>query len=125
MDKEYFLTPIPLRHTGQKRSVTFSLEYLSMRKVKLGAVEVHRAEYFLGVALARGRNQRLVSAPRPSLVEAGVLAETGFIAKEQRGLAFSGFFLAWDRCIAASGPAPPDRPWPTCGAVAAPRSPDP
>ena len=96
-----------------------------MRKVKPGPVEVHRAEDLLGIALARGRNQRLVSPARPGLVEAGVLAKTGFIAEEERGLAFRGFFLVVDKCIVAIGLVPPDQLWPTCGAVSAPRSPGP
>lgn len=78
-----------------------------MRVMEAWSVKIHRAKYLLGVALASRRNQRLVSASGPSLVEAGILAEAGFIAEKQSGLAFSGFFLAWDRCIAAIGPAPP------------------
>lgn len=109
MDKEDLLMPIPLRHAGQKGRVTLALEDFSMLKVEPGTVEIHRAENLLRIALARRGNQRLVSAARPSLVEAGVLAKTGFITEEQRGLAFSGFFLASGRCIVAIGLAPPDR----------------
>ena len=96
-----------------------------MRKVKPGPVEVYRAEDLLGIALARRRNQRLASTARPCLVEAGILAKTGFIAEEERGLAFRGFFLVLDRCIVAIGLVPPDQLWPTCGAASAPRSPGP
>ena len=125
MDKEDLLPPIPLRHAAQEGCVTLSLKDLSMRKVKPGPVEIHRAEDLLGIALARRRNQWLVSATCPGLVETGVLPKTGFIPKEQRGLALSGFFLAWDRCIVAIDLAPPDRLWPTCGAASAPKSPRP
>lgn len=94
-----------------------------MAVVEPRPVEIHRPKDFLGIALAGRRNQRLVSAPRPGLVEGWVLAEAGLVTEEQRRFAFSGFFLAWDRCIVASGPAPPGRLWPICGADAAPRSP--
>lgn len=94
-----------------------------MRVVEPRPVEVHRSKDLLGIALAGRRNQRLVSAPRPGLVEGRVLAETGLVTEEQRRLVFNGFFLSWDRCIAAIGPAPLGRLWPICGADAVLRSP--
>jgi hypothetical protein len=96
-----------------------------MRVVEFRPVEIHRSEYLLRVALAGGRNQRLMSTAGPGLIEAGILPEAGFVAKEQSGFPLSGFFLAWDRCIAAIGLARPDRLWPAYGAGAAPRSPAP
>jgi hypothetical protein len=107
MDKKDLLPPIPFGQAGQKGRVGFSFEDLSVRKVKFGPVKIHRAKNLLRVPLAGGRNQRLVSAPRPSLVKAGVLPEAGFVAKQQGRFAFSGFFLAGDRCSAATGPVPP------------------
>ena len=87
------------------------------------SVKIHGPKNLLGIALTGRRNQRLVSAPGPGLVERWVLTEAGFVPEEQRRLAFSGFFLAWGMCIAASDPAPPDRPGPTYGADAVPRNP--
>ena len=52
---------------------------------------------------------RLAANSGPRLVKRSVEPEAGFVAEEQGGLAFSGFFLAWDRCIAASDLARPDR----------------
>ena len=123
MDEEDLLARIPLRHAGQKCRITLALKNISMLKVKSRTVEVHSAEDLLRIALASCGNQRLVSSACPSLVKTGILAETGFIPEEQRGLAFSGFFLAWDRCIAAIGLAPPDQPWPAADAASAPRIP--
>ena len=125
VNKENFLVAVTLRHAGEKGRVTLALKNIPMRVMKPGPVEIHRSKYLLRVALTGRRNQRLVSAAGPSLVEAGVLAEAGFVPEEKRGLAFSRFFLAWDTCSAAIDLAPPGRPWPTCGAAAAPRSPGP
>ena len=125
MNEEDLLLAVALCHSREKHRIGLTLEDLPMCVIESGPVEIHRPKYLLGIALAGRRNQRLMSAPRPGLVEGRVLAETGLVAKEQRGVAFSGFFLAWDRYSVAIGPAPPDRLWPTGGAVAAPRSPAP
>ena len=53
--------------------------------------------------LAGDRDLRRMPNPAPGGVQGGVLAEAGLVTEEQRRLAFSGFFLAWDRCIAAIG----------------------
>lgn len=123
MDKEDLLSAVALCYGTEKHRIALALEDLAMPIVEFGPVEIDGPKYFLGIALAGRRNQRLVPASRPGLVEAWVLAEAGLIAEEQRRLVFSGFFLAWDRCSAAIGPAPPDRLWPICGADAAPRNP--
>src|SRR3989442_9197229 len=106
MNEEDFLLPVALRHGTEKRRVTFPLEHLPVRVVESGPVEIHRPQYLLCVSLTGRRNQRLVSAPRPSLVEAGILAEAGFVAEEQSRLALSRFFLAWDRRTPATRLAP-------------------
>lgn len=110
VNKEDFLPAVTLRQGREKHRVGIALEHLPVRVVESGPIEIDRAEYLLSVALAGRRNQRLMSAPRPGLVEGRVLAETGFVTEQQCGFAFSGFFLAWDRCIAANGLAPPGRP---------------
>ena len=125
MNEEDLLPAVALGQSREKHRIGLTLEDLPMCVIESGSVEIHCPKYLLGIALAGRRNQRLVSAPRPGLVEGRVLAETGLVAKEQRGLAFSGFFLAWDKCSAAIGPARPDRLWPTGGVAAAPRSPAP
>ena len=88
--------------------VRVALKDFSMGVEEFGPVEIHRAKDLLRVALTGCGDQRLVSPPRPSLVEGRILPEAGFVPEEQGRLAFSGFFLAWDRCIAASGLARPD-----------------
>lgn len=108
VNEKDLLLAVALRHSGEKHCIRIALEYLSMRVVESGSIEIHRPKYLLGVALAGRRNQRLMSPPRPGLVEGRVLAEAGFVAEEQCRLALSRFFLAWDRCIAASGLAAPD-----------------
>ena len=94
-----------------------------MRVVEPGPIEIYRPKDLLGIALAGRRNQRLMAAPRPGLVEGRVLAEAGLVTEEQCRFVFGGFFLAWDRCSAAIGPAPRDRLWLICGEDAEPRSP--
>jgi len=125
MNEEDFLPAVALRHRREKRCIGHALEHLPVRVVKPRPIEIHRAKYLLGIALAGGWNQRLVSAPRPGLVQSRVLAEAGLVAEDQRGFAFSRFFLAWDKCIAAIGPVRPDRLSPTCGAVVGRKSPSP
>lgn len=123
MDEEDFFLAVSLRYGRQERRITLTLEDLAVPVVESGPVEIHRPKDLLGIALAGRRNQRLVSTPRPSLVQGRVLAEAGLVAEEQRRLALSSFFLAWGKCIGATGPVPLDRLWPTCGADAAPRTP--
>ena len=123
VDQEDFLPTIALRQAVQKGRVASTLKHVAMSIVELGPVEIDGAKDLLGVPLTGGRNQGLVSTARPGLVEAGVLTETGFIGKQQGGVPIRGFFLALDRCSAASGPARPDRPWPTSVGAAAPKNP--
>jgi hypothetical protein len=77
----------------------------------------------LRISLTGGGNERLMSAPCPSLMDTGILAKTGFVGKEQSRATISGFFLAWDKCIAATDLVRPDRPWPISAAAVAPRIP--
>lgn len=123
VDQENLLPAVPLCQTVEKGGVAATFKNVAMPVVELGPIQIDRAKDFLSVPLTRRRNQRLVSPARPSLVEARVLAETGFVGKQQGGAALNGFFLAGDTCSAASGPAPPDRPWPTCGADVGPKNP--
>lgn len=125
MNEEDLLVPVSFGYSREEHGITLALEDFPMRVVESRTVEVHCPKDLLSIALARRRNQWLVSASGPGLVEGRVLAEAGLVAEEQRCLAFSGFFLAEDRCIAAIGPAPPDRPWPTGGAAAARKNPAP
>jgi hypothetical protein len=92
VNKEDFLLAVALRQPAWKRRVTLALENLPIPIVEFWPVEIHRSAYLLRVALAGGRNQRLVSAAGPGLIEAGVLPETGFVAEEQSGFALSVFF---------------------------------
>ena len=109
VNEEDLLFAVALCDSGEKHRIGLAFEHVPMRVIEFGSVEIHRPKYLLRIALAGRHNQRLVSTTRPGLVEGRVLAKAGFVAEEQSGFAFSRFFLAWDRCIAAIGPAPPDR----------------
>ena len=69
-----------------------------------GSPNVHGTEDLLGVTLASRGHLRLAAAPRPRLIERGILPKTGLIGEQQRRTEISGFFLASDRCSAASDP---------------------
>src|SRR5262249_30213982 len=115
--------PIAAGQVIEESGVTLSIEHGAMPVVKPRSIKVHSAKDLLSIPLARSRNERLMAAPCPGLVEAGILAETGFVGEEQSRAAISGFFLAWDRCIAATDLGRPDRPWPICDEAAARRIP--
>lgn len=123
VDQEDFLPTVPLRQPVKKGRVASAFEDIAMPVVEARPVEVDRAKDLLRVPLARRRNQRLLSAACPRLVQARVLTETGFIGKEQGGVALRGFFLAGGRCSAASGLARSDRLLPTGVGGAGPKSP--
>src|ERR1022692_2135491 len=126
LNQEDFLVTAAPGQAAEKLGVGLTIEHLfALMEVSARAAKVHRADAFLGVALAGRRNERLTPAPSPGLIERGVLAKAGLIGKEQRGAKVSGFFLAWDRCNAASGLGAPDHPWPDVCADVGPRSPKP
>jgi hypothetical protein len=125
VDQEDLLPRVAVRQAVQKGRVAPAFEDLAMPVVEFRPAQIDGPENLLRVALARRRDQGLVSSARPCLVQAGVLPETGFIGEEQGGVAIRGFFLTAGRCSAASGPAPPDRPSPTGVVGAGPKSPSP
>ena len=89
------------------------------------SANVHGTKNFLGVALAGRGDSRLAAAPGPSLIQSWVLAKARLVGEEQCGAQISGFFLAGDRCSAASDPVEPDRLWLEAYADVGPRSPNP
>src|SRR5512137_682713 len=84
MDEEDFLLAVSLGYGCQEHRITLPREDLAVPIVKSGPVEIDGPKDLLGIALAGRRNQRLVSAPGPSLVQGRVLAEAGLVAEEQR-----------------------------------------
>lgn len=110
VDQEDFLSRIPLRQPVEKGRVAATFKDITMPVVEARPIQIDGAKDLLRVPLARRRNQRLLSAPRPRLVETRVLTETGFIGEEQGGVVFRGFFLAGGTCTVASGLARSDRP---------------
>ena len=123
VDQEDFLSSVPLGQAIEKSRVASTFKDVATAVVEAWPVQVDRPKDLLGVPLAGRRNQRLVSAACPRLVEAGVLTETGFIGEEQGGVVLRGFFLAGGRCNAASGLERADRPSPVGGAGAALKNP--
>ncbi len=113
VDQKNFFPNVGAGEVVEERRVSLTIEHLfSMDEMNPRPTNVHGTENFLRVALAGRGDSRLVPAPGPSLVQSRVLAETRFVGEQQRGTQISGFFLAWDRCSAASDPAKPDRLWP-------------
>lgn len=94
VDQEDFLPRIALRQPVEENGVASAFKHLAPAVMEAGAVEVDCPKDLLRVALARRGNQRLLSAARPSLVEARVLTETGFIGEEQRRVARGGVFFS-------------------------------
>src|ERR1035438_7403215 len=126
LNQEDFLVTVASCQAAEKPGIGLAIEHLlALHEVSARAAQVHGTKDFLGVALAGRRNARLTSAPGPSLIQRGVLAKAGLIGKEERGAKVSGFFLAWDRCSAASDPGAPDRPWPEVCADVGRKSPNP
>ena len=123
VDQEHLLTGIALGQAIQESGVAPPLKPLAMPVVEPGPIQIDGAKNLLRVALASGRNQRLVTSARPRLVEARILPETGFIGEQQGRVALCGFFLAQDTCVAATGPVPVDRLGPACAGVAEPKTP--
>ena len=123
VDQEDFLSSVSLGQAIEKSRVASTFKDVATAVVEAWPVQVDRPKDLLGVPLAGRRNQRLVSAACPRLVEAGVLTETGFIGEEQGGVVLRGFFLAGDTCSVASGLGRSDRLWPVGGAGAALKNP--
>lgn len=123
VDQEDFLLPVALRQPVEKGRVAATFKDVATPVVEARPVQVEGAKDLLRVPLARRRDQRLVSAACPRLVEARVLTETGFIGEQQGGVVLRGFFLAGGRCSAASGLARSDRPSPVGVADAGPKTP--
>jgi hypothetical protein len=92
VNQKDLLTPVTLRQAVQKGGVASTFKDVTMPVVESGPVEVDRAKDLLSVPLTGRRNQRLVSSARPRLIQTGILAETGFVAIEQRRPASRGFF---------------------------------
>jgi hypothetical protein len=110
VDQEHFPPAVAVRQAVQKGGVASTFKDVAMPVVELGTIQIDRSKDLLGVPLPRRRNQRLVSASRPRLVQARILTETGLIRKQQSGVAIGGFFLAGDTYSAANGPVRADRP---------------
>lgn len=123
LNQEHLLPTVAFRQAIEKGCVALAFEDVPVSVVEFRPIQIDRSENLLRVPLARRRNLRLVSATGPGLIQSGILAETGFISKEKSRLPFSGFFLAGDRCSAASDLARPGRPWPISSAGVARKSP--
>src|SRR5713226_221480 len=93
MDEEYLPPPVPFSQACEKLHVGLPTENLIVFKIETRAVQIDCAEDLLSISLPGGRNQRLLSLPRPGSQDSWVLAKTGFVGKEQRRVVLSGFFL--------------------------------
>lgn len=123
LNQEHLLTTVAFRQAIEKGCVTLAFKYIPVSVIELRPIQIDRPKNLLRVPLAGRRNLRLVSSTGPGLIESGILAETGFISKEQSRFPFSGFFLTGGRCSAATDLARPGRPWPTSGAGVARKTP--
>ena len=123
VNQEHFLATVAFRQAIEKGCVALAFKYIPISVIEFRPIQIDCPKNLLRVPLARRRNLRLVSSTGPSLIESGILAETGFISKEESRPPFSGFFLTGDRCSAATDLARPGRPWPTSGVDVARKSP--
>src|SRR5438876_7640797 len=82
MNQEHLLAAVAPGQAVEKIGVARPLEDLTMLVVKLRSVKIHRPKNLLRVALARGRDERLVAAPGPGLIQSGVLSKARLISKQ-------------------------------------------
>lgn len=92
VNQEDLLPPVPLRQAVQEGGVASTFKDVAMPVVESRPIQVDRPKDFLSVPLTGRRDQRSGSSSRPRLIPTGILAETGFVAVEQRRPALSGFF---------------------------------
>lgn len=93
MDEMYSAGKVMAKDSFQVLDVGLGVEHLLELVKKPGRVQLDGAEDFEGVALASGRDFRLRSYSGPGLVKGGVLAEGGFVPKEDGGTFAVGFFF--------------------------------
>lgn len=93
VDQKDFLATVALRQPIEKGRVASTFKDIAVAVVEARPVQVNGPEDLLRVPLARRRNQRLLAATRPGLVQARVLTETGFITEEQGGVVCGGLFF--------------------------------
>ena len=82
VDQKDLLVFVAARQAVEKRGVAEPIEHGTVPVVELRLIQIDGAENLLSITLAGGGNERLMSAPGPSLIETGILAETGFVSKE-------------------------------------------
>jgi hypothetical protein len=105
----------------QKNQVGRCIEYVRPMIGKLCGEDLNRAKDLDAFPLPSNRNLRLTPNGCPSLIQRGILAETGFVFKDQRGPFTGGFFLDSDMCSGAICLALPDLPAPTFVSAVAPK----
>ena len=93
VDPEDFLPRGALRQPVEEGRVASAFKPVAPTIVEARPVQVDRPQDLLRVPLARGGNQRLLSAARPRLVEARGLAETGVIGEAQGSVTLRGLFF--------------------------------
>lgn len=123
LNQKHFLPTVAFRQAIEKSGVALAFKDIPVSVIEFRTIQIDRPEDLLRVPLARCRDLRLVSSTGPGLIQSGILAETGFISKEESRLPLSGFFLVGDKCSAASDPARPGRLWPISAAGVARKSP--
>ena len=82
VNQEDFLPSVATCQVVEKVGITWSIEHAAMPVIELRPIQIDGAENLLRVALARSGNERLMASTCPSLIEAGILAETGFVGEE-------------------------------------------
>ena len=88
---------IPSGQLLEKNQVGRGIEYFVSMVGKLCSEDFNRAKDLDAFPLSGDRNLRLTPNGSPSLIQRGILAETGFVLKNQRGPFTRGFFLDSDK----------------------------
>lgn len=93
LDQVYFLRKVAAQYSFKILDICFGIEHFLKMIEKPGAVQFDRTENLERVPLARGRDFRLRTYPRPCPIEGRVLPEAGFVLEEDRRPFAPGFFL--------------------------------
>ena len=106
----------------EKNQVGRGIEYFVSVVGKLCGEYFNRAKDLDAFPLSSDRNLRLTPNRSPRLIQRGILAETGFVLKDQRGPFTCGFFLDSDKCSGAICLALPGLPSPASVSASAPKN---
>jgi hypothetical protein len=99
---------IPAGQLLQKFQISRRIEHACPMICELSTIDFNRPKYLYALPLPGDWNLRLAPDGSPCLINRRILAETGFVFKNQRRPFARGFFLDSDTCNGAICPVPPD-----------------